>query len=59
MLVFLKDWSNIRITAVAAILVSILMIIPPADAVDALKTCACLLKDCRYAIFLSLVLVLP
>ncbi|KHN35342.1 Violaxanthin de-epoxidase, chloroplastic [Glycine soja] len=47
MLVFLKDWSNIRITAVAAILVSILMIIPPADAVDALKTCACLLKDCR------------
>ena len=56
MLVFLKDWSNIRITAVAAILVSILMIIPPADAVDALKTCACLLKDCRYAIFLYLVM---
>lgn len=47
MLVVLKDWSNLRMMAVAGILVSVLMIIPSADAVDALKTCACLLKDCR------------
>jgi violaxanthin de-epoxidase len=43
MLVVLEDWRNSRIIQVAAILVSILMI------VDALKTCACLLKECRYA----------
>jgi len=49
MLVVLKDWRNSRIIEVAAILVSILMIVPSADAVDALKTCACLLKECRYA----------
>ncbi|RDX69459.1 Violaxanthin de-epoxidase, chloroplastic, partial [Mucuna pruriens] len=47
MLVVLKDWINLRSMAVAGILVSILMITPSADAVDALKTCACLLKDCR------------
>jgi len=49
MLFVLKDWRNSRIIQVAAILVSILMIVPSADAVDALKTCACLLKECRYA----------
>jgi len=61
MLVVLKDWnwSNLRIMAVAGILVSVLMITPSADAVDALKTCSCLLKDCRYALSLSLVLFLP
>ncbi|KAL2345857.1 hypothetical protein Fmac_007142 [Flemingia macrophylla] len=53
MLDFLKDWSNLRITAVAGILISVLMIIPSADAVDALKTCACLLKDCRPPIWYS------
>ncbi|KAK7285850.1 hypothetical protein RJT34_20633 [Clitoria ternatea] len=47
MLVFLKDWSHVRTMEVAGILVCIFMIIPSADAVDALKTCACLLKDCR------------
>ncbi|CAJ1961209.1 unnamed protein product [Sphenostylis stenocarpa] len=49
MLVVLKDWNwnNLRIMAVSGILVSMLMIIPSADAVDALKTCTCLLKDCR------------
>ncbi|XP_014491647.1 violaxanthin de-epoxidase, chloroplastic isoform X1 [Vigna radiata var. radiata] len=49
MLVVLNDWNwnNLRIMGIAGILVSILMITPSADAVDALKTCACLLKDCR------------
>jgi len=61
MLVVLNDWNwnNLRMMGVAGILVSILMITPSADAVDALKTCACLLKDCRYAIALSIVLFLP
>ncbi|KAJ1414664.1 VDE lipocalin domain [Sesbania bispinosa] len=44
---FIKDWSYLRIMEVAGILVCILMIIPSADAVDALKTCACLLKECK------------
>lgn len=56
MLVFLKDWSYIPIMEVAGILVCILMITPSADAVDALKTCACLLKECRYTISFSLFL---
>ncbi|XP_047169327.1 violaxanthin de-epoxidase, chloroplastic [Vigna umbellata] len=49
MLVVLNDWNwnNLRIMGIAGLLVSILMITPSADAVDALKTCACLLKDCR------------
>ncbi|XP_061363350.1 violaxanthin de-epoxidase, chloroplastic [Gastrolobium bilobum] len=47
MLVFLKDWSYLPIMTIAGILVCILMIIPSANAVDALKTCACLLKECR------------
>ncbi|KAK7258586.1 hypothetical protein RIF29_24167 [Crotalaria pallida] len=44
MLVFLKDWSYMK---VAGILVCILMIVPSANAIDALKTCTCLLKECR------------
>ncbi|PNY17559.1 violaxanthin de-epoxidase chloroplastic-like [Trifolium pratense] len=47
MLVSLKDWRNLRIMEVAGLLVCILMVVPSADAVDALKTCACLLKECR------------
>lgn len=47
-IVFLKDWSYLRFLEVAGILLSILIIIPSAEAVDALKTCACLLKECRY-----------
>ncbi|XP_027349142.1 violaxanthin de-epoxidase, chloroplastic isoform X3 [Abrus precatorius] len=47
MLAFLKDWSYLGTMEVAGILVFVLMIIPSADAVDALKTCTCLLKECR------------
>ncbi|KAL0302969.1 UNVERIFIED_CONTAM: Violaxanthin de-epoxidase, chloroplastic [Sesamum radiatum] len=44
-LVFWKKWSYVN---AAVILVTLtLMIVPTADAVDALKTCACLLKECR------------
>ncbi|KAE9593546.1 putative violaxanthin de-epoxidase [Lupinus albus] len=44
MLVVLKDWSYIK---VAGILACILLLVPSANAVDALKTCTCLLKECR------------
>lgn len=47
MLVFLKHWRNLRVVEVAGILICIFLIVPSADAVDALKTCACLLKECR------------
>ncbi|MED6156214.1 Violaxanthin de-epoxidase, chloroplastic [Stylosanthes scabra] len=39
--------SYSRTLEVASILVCVLIIIPSADAVDALKTCTCLLKECR------------
>ncbi|XP_019418765.1 PREDICTED: violaxanthin de-epoxidase, chloroplastic [Lupinus angustifolius] len=44
MVVALKDWSYVK---VAGILACILMLVPSANAVDALKTCTCLLKECR------------
>ncbi|CAL5196087.1 unnamed protein product [Lathyrus oleraceus] len=47
MLVSLHDWRNLRIMELAGLLRCILMIVPSADAVDALKTCACLFKECR------------
>ncbi|XP_051120173.1 violaxanthin de-epoxidase, chloroplastic-like isoform X2 [Andrographis paniculata] len=42
---FWKKWSYIR--SVAALLALTMMIVPMADAVDALKVCSCLLKGCR------------
>ncbi|XP_028790310.1 violaxanthin de-epoxidase, chloroplastic-like isoform X1 [Neltuma alba] len=45
--VFLKDWSYSRFLELTGILLCALIIIPSADAVDALRTCACLLKECR------------
>ncbi|KAI5648883.1 hypothetical protein M9H77_34888 [Catharanthus roseus] len=40
-----KQWS--QLTKVAVLLIFALYVIPKAEAVDALKTCACLLKECR------------
>ncbi|KAL1820991.1 violaxanthin de-epoxidase, chloroplastic [Daucus carota subsp. sativus] len=40
-----KQWS--QFAAVALVLACTFVIIPNADAVDALKTCTCLLKECR------------
>lgn len=37
----------------AGLLACTLMVIPSADAVDAIKTCACLLKECRYLILIG------
>ncbi|KAK4282964.1 hypothetical protein QN277_014273 [Acacia crassicarpa] len=44
---FLKDWSYSRFLELTGILLCAFIVIPSADAVDALKTCACLLKECR------------
>ncbi|KAK6156427.1 hypothetical protein DH2020_010675 [Rehmannia glutinosa] len=44
-LVFWKQWGYVN--GAAILLTLALMIIPSADAVDALKTCTCLLKECR------------
>lgn len=44
----LDFWKQRSYVEGAAILLALtLMIIPPAEAVDALKTCTCLLKECR------------
>lgn len=40
-----KQWS--QYTKVAIVLIFTLFLMPKAEAVDALKTCACLLKECR------------
>ncbi|KAK6136364.1 hypothetical protein DH2020_029894 [Rehmannia glutinosa] len=42
---FWKQWGYVN--GAAILLTLALMIIPSADAVDALKTCTCLLKECR------------
>ncbi|KAK4487872.1 hypothetical protein RD792_003610 [Penstemon davidsonii] len=44
-LVFWTEWSYVKSAAI--LLTLTLLIIPKADAVDALKTCSCLLKECR------------
>ncbi|XP_015901670.3 violaxanthin de-epoxidase, chloroplastic [Ziziphus jujuba] len=43
----LKEWSQLHLVKVAGLLACTFLVIPSADAVDALKTCACLLKECR------------
>ncbi|XP_077212249.1 violaxanthin de-epoxidase, chloroplastic-like isoform X2 [Tasmannia lanceolata] len=42
-----KQWRQVQILAVAGFLACTFLAVPSADAVDALKTCACLLKNCR------------
>lgn len=46
----LNDWSRQQLIQVASMVAVLLVAIPSAGAVDALKTCACLLRECRYAI---------
>lgn len=43
----IKEWSQLHFMKVAGLLLCTFMVIPSANAVDALKTCACLLKECR------------
>ncbi|XP_056165673.1 violaxanthin de-epoxidase, chloroplastic-like [Syzygium oleosum] len=42
-----REWNQRHVTKLAALAACAFLIIPSADAVDALKTCACLLKECR------------
>ncbi|KAI6685093.1 hypothetical protein NL676_031006 [Syzygium grande] len=42
-----REWSQRHVTKLPALAACAFLIIPSADAVDALKTCACLLKECR------------
>ncbi|KAL5702792.1 violaxanthin de-epoxidase [Ranunculus cassubicifolius] len=42
-----KHWRQVGVMAVSAGLACTFCIMPPAYAVDALKTCSCLLKECR------------
>ena len=44
----LKEWRQLHLMKVIGLLACAFIIIPSANAVDALKTCACLLKECRY-----------
>ncbi|KAK6243424.1 hypothetical protein QUC31_009833 [Theobroma cacao] len=43
----LKEWSQSKIVKVVGLLACAYLVIPSASAVDALKTCTCLLKECR------------
>lgn len=52
-LVYFTRWSYIKSASI--LLTLTLLIIPKADAVDALKTVSCLLKECRYLMQISLI----
>ncbi|KAF0892712.1 hypothetical protein E2562_017685 [Oryza meyeriana var. granulata] len=44
----IKEWSRLRLVTVTGLVAcAVLVVVPSADAVDALKTCTCLLKECR------------
>lgn len=43
----LKELSTPLLLKLVGVLACAFLIVPSADAVDALKTCACLLKECR------------
>ncbi|CAM8945939.1 unnamed protein product [Rhodiola kirilowii] len=43
----LKEWSQPHLLKVVGLLAFMLLVVPSAEAVDALKTCSCLLKECR------------
>ncbi|KAF6166356.1 hypothetical protein GIB67_034907 [Kingdonia uniflora] len=42
-----KHWRQLQVITVASLLACSFFVIPSAVAVDALKTCSCLLKECR------------
>ncbi|KAJ6824398.1 violaxanthin de-epoxidase, chloroplastic isoform X1 [Iris pallida] len=43
----IKQWRQAQVMTIIGLLTCSFLTIPSADAVDALKTCACLLKECR------------
>ncbi|KAF3337805.1 violaxanthin de-epoxidase [Carex littledalei] len=42
-----KSWSRLQLVTITGIVACSFLVIPSAHAVDALKTCTCLLKECR------------
>lgn len=48
----LKEWSQPHLLKAVGVFAFMLLVVPSAGAVDALKTCTCLLKECRYYILL-------
>ncbi|WVZ85255.1 hypothetical protein U9M48_032202 [Paspalum notatum var. saurae] len=43
----IRKWSKLQLVAMTGVVACVVLIVPSADAVDALKTCTCLLKECR------------
>lgn len=43
----IKQWRQAQVMTIIGLLTYSVLTIPSADAVDSLKTCACLLKECR------------
>ncbi|KAJ3675710.1 hypothetical protein LUZ60_004752 [Juncus effusus] len=42
-----KNWRELQVLTITGIVAFSFLVIPSANAVDALKTCTCLLKECR------------
>ncbi|CAL5017434.1 unnamed protein product [Urochloa decumbens] len=40
-------WSRMQLVTMVGVAACVVLVVPSADAVDALKTCTCLLKECR------------
>ncbi|XP_062184186.1 violaxanthin de-epoxidase, chloroplastic isoform X2 [Phragmites australis] len=43
----IKKWGKVQLVAMTGLMACAVLVVPSADAVDALKTCTCLLKECR------------
>uniref|UniRef100_A0A0D9W425 VDE lipocalin domain-containing protein n=1 Tax=Leersia perrieri TaxID=77586 RepID=A0A0D9W425_9ORYZ len=43
----MKEWSRLHLVTVTGLVACAVLVVPSADATDALKTCTCLLKECR------------
>lgn len=43
----IKSWSKLQLVTVSGLAACVVLLVPSAGATDALKTCTCLLKECR------------
>ncbi|KAL5216939.1 hypothetical protein ABZP36_008340 [Zizania latifolia] len=43
----IKEWSRLQLVTMTGLVACAVLVVPSTNAVDALKTCACLLKECR------------
>lgn len=44
----IRKWSKLQLVAMTGAMACVVLVVPSADAIDALKTCTCLLKECRW-----------